>query len=97
MLTNTKILRGVLSGVMLFALLSVGSVHSFARGKYETIDAQAFGTGTQMGQNIGITIIIYDFSTAADRQILVDAPSQRVRLPPAHAAAQADSPASSSE
>jgi hypothetical protein len=73
MLTSTKILRGALSGVMLFALLSVGSVNSFARGKYETIDAQAFGTGTQMGQNIGITIIIYDFSTAADRQTLVEA------------------------
>ena len=26
-----------------------------------------------MGQNIGITVIIYDFSTAADRQVLVDA------------------------
>jgi hypothetical protein len=73
MLTSTKILRGALRGVMLSALLSIGSVQGFAKEKYETIDAQAFGTGTQMGQNIGITIIIYDFSTAADRQILVDA------------------------
>src|SRR5271170_5758673 len=73
MLTRTKFVRCVVGSVMLFALLSVASVHSFAREKYETIDAQAFGTGTQMGQNIGITIIIYDFSTAADRQILVDA------------------------
>src|SRR5271155_117362 len=43
----------------------------FARSKYETIEAQAFGTGTQMGQNIGVTLNIYDFSTPADRQILV--------------------------
>jgi hypothetical protein len=64
--------RRILAGLSLLTLL-IGSRHGFARDKYETIDAQAFGTGTQMGQNIGITIIIYDFSTQADRQILVDA------------------------
>jgi hypothetical protein len=62
----------ILAGLSFVALL-IGSPPGFARDKYETIDAQAFGTGTQMGQNIGITVIIYDFSTAADRQILVDA------------------------
>src|SRR5271163_617033 len=69
---NRRSFRRVLAGLSLLTLL-IGSRHGFARDKYETIDAQAFGTGTQMGQNIGITIIIYDFSTAADRQILVDA------------------------
>jgi hypothetical protein len=69
---NRRSFRRVLAGLSLLTLL-IGSRHSFARDKYETIDAQAFGTGTQMGQNIGITIIIYDYSTAADRQILVDA------------------------
>jgi hypothetical protein len=44
-----------------------------ARDKYETIEAQAFGTGTQMGRNIGITLNIYEFSTPADRVILVQA------------------------
>ena len=44
-----------------------------ARDKYETIDAQAFGTGAQMGQNIGITLNIYEFSTPADRQLLLQA------------------------
>jgi hypothetical protein len=68
-----KILRRSLAGLSVFAFLLIGSRPGFARDKYETIDAQAFGTGTQMGQNIGITVIIYDFSTAADRQILVDA------------------------
>jgi hypothetical protein len=29
-----------------------------ARDKYETIDTEAFGTGTQMEQNIGITLNI---------------------------------------
>jgi hypothetical protein len=44
-----------------------------ARDKYETIEAQAFGTGAQMGQNIGITLNIYEFSTPADRQLLLQA------------------------
>jgi hypothetical protein len=45
----------------------------FARDKYETLEAQAFATGTQLGQNIGITLNIYEFSTPADRAILVQA------------------------
>ena len=45
----------------------------FARDKYETLEAQAFGTGTQMGQNIGVTLNIYEFSTPADRVTLVQA------------------------
>jgi hypothetical protein len=44
-----------------------------ARDKYETLEAQAFGTGTQMGQNIGVTLNIYEFSTPADRVTLVQA------------------------
>jgi hypothetical protein len=44
-----------------------------ARDKYETLEAQAFATGTQLGQNIGITLNIYEFSTPADRLILVQA------------------------
>jgi hypothetical protein len=68
-----KFSKRVLAGLPLLVLLTIGSLPGFARAKYETIDAQAFGTSTQMGQNIGITIIIYDYSTAADRQILVDA------------------------
>jgi hypothetical protein len=45
----------------------------FRSGKEETIDATAYGTSTQLGRNIGITLIIYDWSTPEDRQILVDA------------------------
>jgi hypothetical protein len=44
-----------------------------AREKYETIEAQAYGTGTQMGANIGVTLNIYEFSTPADRVTLVQA------------------------
>jgi len=48
-----------------------GLLPAFARDKYETIEAQAFGTGTQMGQNIGVTLNIYEFSTPADRVALI--------------------------
>jgi hypothetical protein len=45
----------------------------FAREKNETIDATAYGTSTQLGRNVGITLIIYEWSTPEDRQVLVDA------------------------
>jgi hypothetical protein len=41
--------------------------------KYETIEATAMGTSTQMGQMAGISVEIYDFSTPEERQILLDA------------------------
>ena len=63
----------VAKGVLVIVLLTIATSVGLAREKYETIDAQAFGTSTQMGQNIGITVIIYEFSTAQDRQVLVDA------------------------
>jgi hypothetical protein len=62
-----------LKGLVLAGALMIGSLPGFARDKYETIEAQAFGTGTQMGQNIGVTLNIYEFSTPADRVVLVNA------------------------
>ena len=61
------------SVLLLTGLLLLGSVPGFSRDKNETIDATAWGTSTQLGRNIGVTLIIYDWSTAEDRQILVDA------------------------
>jgi hypothetical protein len=52
----------------------IASVPSFGqRRSTETIDATAFGTSTQMGRNFGVKIIIYDFSSPEDRDILVQA------------------------
>jgi hypothetical protein len=68
-----KVLMLAAKGVLVVVLLSLATSAGFARDKYETIQAQAFGTGTQMGQNIGITVTIYDFSPPEDRQALVDA------------------------
>jgi len=65
--------KPAVAGLLLVGLLLVASLPGFARDKNETIDATAFGTGTQLGQNIGVTLNIYEFSTPADRQILVQA------------------------
>ena len=66
----TKMVAGAV--LVLGALIAV-SLPGFARDKYETIEATAFGTGTQMGANIGVTLNIYEYSTPADRQILIQA------------------------
>jgi hypothetical protein len=65
-----KYVSTLMAGATLFALLAVPG---FARDKNETIDATAWGTGTQVGRNIGITLIIYQYSTPEDRSILVEA------------------------
>lgn len=65
--------RSVVGAALLLGLFMAGSFPSFARDKNETIDATAFGTGSQMGANIGVTLNIYEYSTPADRQILVQA------------------------
>jgi hypothetical protein len=57
---------------LLIGLTTLGGTPVFAQ-KAETIEAQAMGTGTQLGQNIGITLIINDYSTMAERQVLVQA------------------------
>jgi hypothetical protein len=41
--------------------------------KYETIDANAMGTGTQLGQIVPVQIEIYELSTPEDRQFLKQA------------------------
>src|SRR6516225_11577805 len=67
-------MRGQLSKVLLVtSLLMLMAVPGFSRDKNETIDAQAFGTSTQLGRTIGVTLIIYQYSTPEDRSILVEA------------------------
>jgi len=73
---RTKVnIRNVATGIkLLVALLMFACVPGFAqRGSTETIDATAFGTSTQMGRNFGVKIIIYEFSSPEDRDILVQA------------------------
>jgi hypothetical protein len=67
---NTKIYRFALSGLLLFCLLIAGSIAGLTqeRLKPQKIDATAMGTSIQLGQNVQVTLYIYDFSTEDDRQ-----------------------------
>src|SRR5271169_4400494 len=69
-----KTYKVAINHLMLAGLLILASTLAFSRGpKSETIEASAFGTGTQVGQVIGVTLDIYEFSTPEDRQILLEA------------------------
>jgi hypothetical protein len=70
---NLRIATVVIAAALLLGLVMAISLPVIAREKTETIDATAFGTGEQLGQNIGVTLNIYEFSTPADRQTLVQA------------------------
>ncbi|HEX8801594.1 MAG TPA: hypothetical protein VF772_23425 [Terriglobales bacterium] len=54
-------------------VIAAACLSASARDKYETVDATAYGTSTQLGRNIGVTIIIYEWSTPETRQALVEA------------------------
>jgi hypothetical protein len=62
-----------LHGLVIAGLLVVVSTLGLSANKPETIGATAMGTGTQMGEHINITLNIYDYSTQADKQTLVQA------------------------
>jgi hypothetical protein len=59
--------------LILTSALLLMAIPGFPRDKNETIDATAWGTSTQLGRNIGVTLIIYQYSTPEDRSILVEA------------------------
>jgi hypothetical protein len=62
------------TGFLLALLLAVAMPAISADDrKTETIDATAMGTSTQMGRNVSVKVIINQFSTQQDRQVLVDA------------------------
>jgi hypothetical protein len=63
-------IRKVVVGSFLLAMLVSAPV--FAQ-KAETIEATAMGTGTQLGQNVEVRLLINDYSTMEERQILVQA------------------------
>src|ERR1700733_985442 len=68
-----KLAKVVMGVGLLVGLFTVSISPAFAGTKTETIEAQAMGTGTQLGANIGVTLNIYEFSTPADRVNLVQA------------------------
>ena len=62
-----------LGSLLITALAVVGSTLALAGNKPETIEATAMGTNTQLGSTFGVTLDIYDYSTQADKQMLVQA------------------------
>jgi hypothetical protein len=62
-------------GGLLLALLLAAAIPAISADdrKAETIDATAMGTSTQLGKTVNVKVIINQFSTEADRQVLVDA------------------------
>ena len=62
-----------LGSLLITGLVIAGSTLALAANKPETIEATAMGTSTQLGSEFGLTLDIYDYSTRADRQMLVQA------------------------
>jgi len=54
-------------------VLMLMAIPGFSHEKYETIGATAWGTGTQVGANVNVTLVIYQYSTPADHDVLVQA------------------------
>ena len=74
MLTDLRIRHFARGTILLLGLLMIASVDGRGqRSNTETIDATAFGTSTQLGRNFGVKILIYEFSSPEDRDILVQA------------------------
>lgn len=72
---NRKTYRRGFMGLVVAGLIMLAVFPAFSgkRVKDETIEATAMGTGTQLGQVIGISVEIYDYSTPEDRQVLMQA------------------------
>ena len=71
----TEMHKVVVCTLLLIGVLTVGSTPAFCQ-KAETIEATAMGTGTQLGQNVEVRLIISDYSTMEERQVLVQAFTQ---------------------
>ena len=68
--------HGIFLGSLLgLGLMAVGSIPSLSqdRPKPEIIQAVAMGTSTQVGQQFQVRLIINEYSTEEDRQILIEA------------------------
>jgi hypothetical protein len=73
--TNGWFYQWILTGLMVSGLIVFAALPTFSdkRPKAETLEASAFGTGTQTGQVIGVSVEIYDYSTPENKQMLSEA------------------------
>ena len=72
--SRTRIHKFSYGGMLLASLLLTAVMLALAADdrKVETIDATAMGTSTQMGRVVSVKVIIYEYSTDEDRQILIE-------------------------
>ena len=70
---GSQLVKIAVLSLLIMGLVMAANTLGFAREKNETIDATAYGTSTQLGANVGVTVIIYEYSTPEDRQVLVEA------------------------
>jgi hypothetical protein len=70
---SRRVSKVAVGSLLLIGVWMIANPPGFAMEKNETIEGQAMGTGTQMGRNIGVKLIIYEYSTPEDRQTLVQA------------------------
>jgi hypothetical protein len=72
---STKFHKWVIIGLVVSGMLVVAAFPAISAKKVkdETIEATAMGTGSQLGQTIGISVEIYEYSTPEQRQSLIDA------------------------
>jgi len=73
MRTILKVLGAANRSLLILSLIVGGSIQGLSKDKNEAIEGTAMGTGTQLGQHIGVTLNIYEFSTPADKEVLVQA------------------------
>jgi hypothetical protein len=64
--------RVAVGALLVIGLMAAGSAPVFAQ-KAETIEAAAMGTSYQLGESVEIRLIISDYSTMEERQILAEA------------------------
>lgn len=69
---KTWMTKLVIGSLLFIGLLTLGTAPVFS-DKPETIEATAMGTGTQMGQTYEFRLVINEYSTMEDRQVLVQA------------------------
>lgn len=72
---NAKKSVVAVAGITGLALLLLASFSGLAqdKAKREVFQAQAMGTGTEMGRSFGVTLNIADYSTLEERQVLIEA------------------------
>ena len=72
--SRSRIHKFSYGGMLLASLLLTAVMFALAADdrKVETIDATAMGTSTQMGRVVSVKVIIYEYSTDEDRQILIE-------------------------